>query len=123
MVINSPRNHQHWSRVAAPATTYPTPDPQKPMRVTAPLPISGRFYKDLRRHLASYTGDRSIAFLFTAVTGKLMTATSFRSIHARAKKRAGVTGRLSPHYGRVWLITALAEERMSPRAIGKTLKG
>lgn len=40
----------------------------------------------------------------------------------RVKKTAGVTDLLTPHYGRVWLITTLAEAGMPIPAIGRKMR-
>lgn len=48
--------------------------------------------------------------------------TSYRSIMNRAKERAGHKHvRITPHYGRVWLITTLVEAGMPIPAIGEIL--
>lgn len=86
------------------------------------VPIFKRFHPDVRRHLKEHTGGSAGAWLFTTATGKTMMDTSFRSIQSRAKKRAGYDDiRLTPHYGRNWLITTLAEAHMTPVAIGEIL--
>ena len=47
--------------------------------------------------------------------------TSFRSVLERAGDKAGVTQKVTPHYGRNWLITYMAEEGATPAAIGQML--
>ena len=47
--------------------------------------------------------------------------TVYRNIFHAAQDRAGVTARITPHYGRNWLITRLAEAVATPREIGRVL--
>lgn len=47
--------------------------------------------------------------LTTTGTGQPVMDTSFRSIFHRAKAKAGAPSEITPHYGRNWLITQLAE--------------
>lgn len=47
--------------------------------------------------------------------------TSFRSVFHRAKSKAGVNSEITPHYGRNWLITRLAEQQATPTEIGRIL--
>lgn len=86
------------------------------------VPIFARFHPDVRDHLHRFTGDHPDAYLFTTGTGEIIMDTSYRSIMNRAKKRAGHDEvRITPHYGRVWLITTLAEAGMPIPAIGEIL--
>lgn len=80
------------------------------------------FHEDLRYHLEHFVGDDPDALLFTTSTGSIVMDTSYRSILKRAKTRAGYDDvRLTPHYGRNWLITTLAEANMPIPAIGEYL--
>lgn len=80
------------------------------------------FHEDLRYHLEHFVGDDPNALLFTTSTGSIVMDTSCRSILKRAKTRAGYEDvRLTPHYGRNWLITTLAEANMPIPAIGEYL--
>lgn len=86
------------------------------------VPIFPAFHDDVRWHLKHRTATAQGAMLFTTGTGKIVTDTSYRSILERAKKRAGhddVT--VTPHYGRNWVITTLAEAGMPIPAIGEFL--
>lgn len=83
------------------------------------VPVFPRFRELMATHLEKFAGDE---FLTTTTTGELVMDTSYRSILGRAKKAAGHEHtELTSHYGRVWLITTLAEEGMSPVAIGELL--
>lgn len=80
------------------------------------------FHEDLRYHLDHFVGDGPDALLFTTSMGSIVMDTSYRSILNRAKKRAGYEDmHLTPHYGRNWLITTLAEANMPIPAIGEYL--
>lgn len=87
------------------------------------VPLFARFHADVHDHLKRFVGDRPDAWLFTtAAAGGIIMDTSYRSIMARAKLRAGfVDVKITPHYGRVWLITTLAEAGMPIPAIGEIL--
>lgn len=80
------------------------------------------FHDDVRYHLEHFVGDDPNAPLFTTATGEIILDTSYRSILNRAKKRAGHEDiRITPHYGRNWVITTLAEAGMPIPAIGEFL--
>lgn len=86
------------------------------------VPIFARFRDDVIDHLDRHVGDSPETFLFTTGTGEIVMDTSFRSILNRAKYRAGHAHvKITPHYGRVWLITTLAEAGMPIPAIGEIL--
>lgn len=86
------------------------------------VPIFPKFNDDVAWHLEHRVGDSGDAMLFTTGTGKIVTDTSYRSILSRAKERAGYEKlRLTPHYGRNWTITTLAEAGMPIPAIGEFL--
>ncbi|WP_080724126.1 tyrosine-type recombinase/integrase [Corynebacterium glutamicum] len=85
------------------------------------MPIFPIFNKDVEWHLEHFGGDPD-ALLFPSPTGKVIVETSFRSILDRAKTRAGYKDIvLTPHYGRVWMITTLAEAGMQIPEIGVIL--
>ncbi|WP_315537747.1 tyrosine-type recombinase/integrase [Corynebacterium matruchotii] len=84
------------------------------------IPVFKKFHQDIIDHLATI-GDSPDAFICTTGSGKIILDTSYRSVLHRAKTRAGITERISPHYGRVWLITALVEQGMTIPAIGELL--
>ena len=86
------------------------------------VPIFARFSHFVEDHLEKFTGDDDDAYLFTTGAGSVVMDTSFRESMRIAKERAGYKGvRISPHYGRVWLITALAEAGMPIPEIGSIL--
>lgn len=86
------------------------------------VPIFPAFHEDVRWHLENRAGSHSGAMLFTTGTGRIITDTSYRSILERAKKRAGYDDvTVTPHYGRNWVITTLAEAGMPIPAIGEFL--
>ena len=84
------------------------------------IPVFKKFHQDIIDHLATI-GDSPDAFICTTGSGKIILDPSYRSVLHRAKTRAGITERISPHYGRVWLITTLVEQGMTIPAIGELL--
>lgn len=84
------------------------------------IPVFKKFHQDIIEHLATI-GDSPDAFICTTGSGKIILDTSYRSVLHRTKTRAGITERISPHYGRVWLITTLVEQGMTIPAIGELL--
>ncbi len=84
------------------------------------IPVFKKFHQDIIDLLAPI-GDSPDAFICTTGSGKIILDTSYRSVLHRAKTRAGITERISPHYGRVWLITTLVEQGMTIPAIGELL--
>ncbi|MBC3186316.1 site-specific integrase [Corynebacterium sp. zg-331] len=86
------------------------------------VPIFARFHNDIRWHLTHITRDHPDAPLCATAEGNIVMDTSYRTTLTRAKQRAGYADvRLSPHYGRVWLITTLAEAGMPIPAVGEIL--
>lgn len=86
------------------------------------VPIFSAFEDDITWHLEHRAADSPDAMLFTTGTGATILDTSYRSILNRAKKRAGYEDlRITPHYGRNWVITTLAEAGMPIPAIGEFL--
>lgn len=65
--------------------------------------------------------DREVMLLTVTATGKPVMDTSFRSVLGRAAEAAGVKGRITPHAGRRWLITRLAERGAHLKEIGRLL--
>lgn len=85
------------------------------------VPVFTRFRPHVIEHLKMVGGSPD-ALLFATPGGKIVMDTSYRSVMNAAKKRAGFEGvKITPHYGRVWLITALAESGMPIPAIGEIL--
>lgn len=86
------------------------------------VPIFSRFHQDVHYHLKMFVGDSPDAMLFATPSGKIVMDTTFRSLMNAAKRRAGYEEvKITPHYGRVWLITALAEAGMPLPQIGEIL--
>lgn len=87
------------------------------------------YIRHLSRHSAGQqlevpTGEATWTTIQPATVtekGNLMLDTSFRSILNRAKLRAEVDPRITPHCGRNWFITRLAELGAHPQEIGKIL--
>lgn len=88
------------------------------------------------RHLAEYApttcvevrtdttlteGTKKVVLLTATDKGAPVMDTSFRSVLDRAKKRAGVHSPITPHAGRRWLITRLAENGAHLKEIGRLL--
>ncbi|KAB1502741.1 tyrosine-type recombinase/integrase [Corynebacterium sp. 320] len=84
------------------------------------VPIFTEFNDVVQAHLDSFTGAPG-DYLTTTGRGNPVKATSMRNILARAKDRAGVTAKITPHYGRNWLITHLAQNGATPAEIGQVL--
>lgn len=86
------------------------------------VPIFARFHNDIRWHLTHITRPNPEAIVCITAENKIVLDTSYRVTLNRAKERAGHKDvRLTPHYGRVWLITTLAEAGMPIPAIGEIL--
>lgn len=87
---------------------------------TRVVPVLSEFVTDVRRHLVGYATG---ADEYVTMTGKGSPVfdTSYRSIFNRAKSKAGITKEITPHYGRVYLITRLAEAGATPKEIGRIL--
>lgn len=60
-------------------------------------------------------------FVTTTSRGNMIIDTSYRVMFHRAREAAGITKRITPHYGRNWLITRLAESGATPKEIGRIL--
>ncbi|AKK11746.1 tyrosine-type recombinase/integrase [Corynebacterium uterequi] len=82
------------------------------------VPVLNEFAPVIREHLAAY---RPTSWLTTTTSGNPVFDTSYRSVFNRAKARAGITKPLTPHYGRVYIITRLAEAGATPKEIGAIL--
>ena len=65
--------------------------------------------------------QRSKFLLTTTEKGQPLMDTSYRSVLARAKEKAGVSMDIDPHCGRNWLITRLAEQGAHLKEIGQLL--
>ncbi|ANI91246.1 tyrosine-type recombinase/integrase [Dietzia timorensis] len=85
------------------------------------VPLFAQFSDLVDEHLNRYCGPEGDALVTTTTTGKAVLDTSFRGSVARARQRAGVEANITPHHGRNWLITALAENGATPAEIGALL--
>lgn len=84
------------------------------------VPVMPEFQHIVTEHLATYQ-PRSEGYATETDNGAAVFDTSYRSIFYRAKDKAGIEDDLTPHYGRVYLITRLAEAGATPREIGAIL--
>lgn len=66
-------------------------------------------------------GVKRLSLLTTTANGNILLDTSYRSVLNRAKKEAGTSPRITPHCGRNWLITRLAEQGAHLKEIGTLL--
>ena len=64
---------------------------------------------------------REAMLLTVTDKGNTVMDTSFRSVLGRAAEAAGLEGRITPHAGRRWLITRLAERGAHLKEIGRLL--
>ena len=84
------------------------------------VPVLSEFVHVVREHVDTYKPGAGCYATTTATGGPVMD-TVYRNIFHAAQDRAGVTARITPHYGRNWLITRLAEAVATPREIGRVL--
>lgn len=92
----------------------PMPKTQAGVRT---VPVLSEFTELVTRHIAGVPSG----YLTTTQAGNIVMDTSFRSIFNRAKQSAGAPMEITPHYGRNWLITRLAEAGATPKEIGRVL--
>lgn len=85
------------------------------------VPVFPAFNTIVQTHLNMFVSDNPDGLICMTSKNKPLMDTSYRSILKRAKTRAGVTADITPHYGRVWLITTLVEAGMPIPAIGELL--
>lgn len=85
------------------------------------VPILEECLPYLEAHLDAMEDKSPRALVTSTRTGVPVLDTSFRSVFIRARKAAGVRDDITPHYGRNWLITALAELGATPAEIGVIL--
>lgn len=123
---------QNAQRISGGGGVYMLVQPPKTKAGYREVPIMAADVPLFLEHLEKYVptsstvvrtpeGERD-AFLFTATNaGKMVMDTSYRSVLARAKQRAGVSPDINPHTGRNWLITRLAEQGAHLKEIGRLL--
>lgn len=126
------RVKQNAQRISGKGGTYMLVQPPKTKAGYRDVPIMAADVPIFLEHLEKYAptsstvvqtseGERS-AVLFTVTNaGRMVMDTSYRSVLARAKERAGVSPDIDPHTGRNWLITRLAEQDAHLKEIGRLL--
>lgn len=96
------------------------------------VPIMARDVPYFLEHLARYApwkasqvdtweGPRAMMLLTVTSNNRIVMDSSFRNVLERARERAGVTSKITPHSGRDWLITRLAEHGAHLKEIGRLL--
>lgn len=86
------------------------------------VPVFAAFAEVIEHHLETYVDADPGSMVCVTASGEVVMDTSYRSRLATAKRRSGHEGlEISPHYGRVWLITTLVEAGMTIPAIGEIL--
>lgn len=86
------------------------------------VPVFAAFAEVIEHHLETYVGKEPGSMVCVTASGEVVMDTSYRSRLATAKKAAGYEDvKITPHYGRVWLITTLVEAGMTIPAIGEIL--
>lgn len=76
---------------------------------------------DASAKVETWEGPREVQPLTATRTGALVMDTSYRSVLARVKEKAGVSMGIDPHCGRNWRITRPAENGTHLKEIGKFL--
>lgn len=84
------------------------------------VPLFSEFIPLLWGHLKNYPPGEN-GLLSTSGTGQPTSPTGFRARLKTAKRTAGVRMDITPHYGRNWLITELAEQGATPKEIGRIM--
>lgn len=84
------------------------------------VPVLAEFRPMIRDYLRNRNAGDGEYLTLTARGGVVMD-TSFREAFKRAVRRAGAPTEITPHYGRNWLITRLAESGATPTEIGRVL--
>ncbi|MFW9097717.1 tyrosine-type recombinase/integrase [Corynebacterium striatum] len=123
---------QNAQRIVNDEGTHMEVQPPKTKAGYREVPIMGAdapiFLEHLEKHLPAEpstlrtaAGTRRAVLFTTTNTGQLMMDTSYRSVLARAKEKAGVCADIDPHCGRNWLITRLAEQGAHLKEIGTLL--
>ncbi|MCG7459708.1 tyrosine-type recombinase/integrase [Corynebacterium tuberculostearicum] len=126
------RVKQNAQRISGSAGTYMLVQPPKTKAGYREVPIMAADVPIFLEHLEKYApgaptvlrtteGARSAVLLTSTASGKMVMDTSYRSVLARAKEKAGVCADIDPHCGRNWLITRLAEQGAHLKEIGRLL--
>ena len=86
------------------------------------VPIFATFNTLIEEHLNNFAPGAPGEYLTTTAAGNPIMDTSLRSVLERACEAAGYHKKeVTPHYGRNWLITHLAENNATPAEIGYLL--
>ena len=85
------------------------------------VPIFAAFNDIVGMHVRDYAPQRATDYLTVTDGGNPVMDTSFRSVLERAREKAGIRQKITPHYGRNWLITCMCEEGATPAEIGSML--
>lgn len=110
-VVNTETGKTEMLRAAGPKTTAG--------RRT--VPIIDMWVEEFIEHMDTRVEDSPTAPVITTKRGVTMFDTSFRSTFDTARKKAGIERKITPHFGRNWLITRLAEAGATPAEIGRLL--
>ena len=84
------------------------------------VPMMTEFVPVYLAHLVKFP-PREDGIMTTTSRGNTVLSEVFRSALSTAKKHGGVDDQITPHYGRNWLITELAERGATPKEIGAIL--
>lgn len=87
------------------------------------VPIFPMFNDIITNHMQQHEPKDNDSFLTLTAKGFPVLDTSFREAINRANEKANIPkdNRITPHYGRNWLITRLAENGATPQEIGRVL--
>lgn len=85
------------------------------------VPVFPEFVPLVVDHLARFTGKGPEGIVTPTSRGEIVFDTSFRSTFGRSREAAEVRDSITPHYGRNYLITLLAERGATPAEIGTIL--
>lgn len=100
---------------------YMSEQPPKTKAGRRDVPVLATFTDDVQSHLDLYAPKGRNEYVTQTRAGRPVMDTSFRSMMERARARAGISETITPHYGRNWLITHLAESGATPAEIGHLL--
>lgn len=84
------------------------------------VPVFQKYRPLISGHLEKFTRDPD-DYATTNTRGGVLLDNSFRAAFNKARDTAGSPAEITPHYGRNWLITRLAEVGATPKEIGAVL--
>lgn len=96
------------------------------------VPVLGRFVLDVLHHMAVFaarepitviteSGPRRAILVNMTSRGKLVAPTQFQEDIREARKALGISGKVSAHSGRNWLISKLLQQGVPARHVGRIL--